>query len=230
MCCARWSGWAITSKSRTSSPPSPAPPCLPPTGKPRHDLAHPHNQLRVHRLDAPPPPHNPGEAMTEYLGVWCPTCEQDSLPMRNGTCGFCDTPLVRRRGGWKRPDAVARSRISRNQARAIHSAHIQGRSLRDIARSTWQTLGYSSDKSCLEGIRTALQRERLAIRPQGEATSRANSERSMRLPGESKNDFKRRRRREYGYRDTRTGTWRIADRARAEDRESQREGKASSVS
>lgn len=25
--------------------------------------------------------------------MWCPTCQERALPMRGGTCGFCDTKL-----------------------------------------------------------------------------------------------------------------------------------------
>jgi len=28
-----------------------------------------------------------------YMGVYCPTCKQDCLPIR-GCCGFCDTRVV----------------------------------------------------------------------------------------------------------------------------------------
>lgn len=27
------------------------------------------------------------------LTAWCPSCEERAVPMSNGTCGFCDTPL-----------------------------------------------------------------------------------------------------------------------------------------
>lgn len=30
----------------------------------------------------------------DYLGVWCPTCKQDCLPLPNGRCGFCDTRVA----------------------------------------------------------------------------------------------------------------------------------------
>ena len=30
----------------------------------------------------------------EYLGVWCPTCREDCLPLLDGRCGFCDTKVV----------------------------------------------------------------------------------------------------------------------------------------
>lgn len=30
-----------------------------------------------------------------YLGVWCPECHQDALPLDpHGICGFCDTVIV----------------------------------------------------------------------------------------------------------------------------------------
>ena len=28
------------------------------------------------------------------LGAWCETCDQESLPMRDNTCGWCDTPII----------------------------------------------------------------------------------------------------------------------------------------
>lgn len=28
------------------------------------------------------------------LTAWCPTCRERALPMRNGTCGFCDSKLA----------------------------------------------------------------------------------------------------------------------------------------
>lgn len=31
----------------------------------------------------------------EYLGVWCPICKQDCIPIR-GRCGFCDTQVAER--------------------------------------------------------------------------------------------------------------------------------------
>jgi len=123
---------------------------------------------------------------------------------------FCDTRTVTKRGGWKRPDMQARSLISPGQARAIHAAHLAGRSLRDLSEGTWQALGYASAKSCLEGIRSAFAREGLKGRSRANGTRLSNTQRSMRLPGEDNLAFRRRRRREYGYRDGRTGEWRIA--------------------
>lgn len=35
--------------------------------------------------------HTPIEASGVYFGVWCPRCEQDCLPLNDGTCGWCGT-------------------------------------------------------------------------------------------------------------------------------------------
>jgi hypothetical protein len=57
-------------------------------------------------------------------------------------------------------------------------------------------LGYRTDKSCLEGIRAAFDREGLTARDQSTATGLANAARGSRLPGEDKNSYRRRMRRE----------------------------------
>lgn len=154
--------------------------------------------------------------MSGLAQSWCPTCCEWTLAEPGEPCAWCDTRVIRRRGGWERPDVRARSRISRNQALALHAAHTQGRSLRDLSRITWETLGYASDKSCLEGIRCAFDREALTCRKRIAAVQLSNRQRSTRLDGETRSEFKRRRRREYGYRDTRTGEWRKARQAGAE--------------
>jgi hypothetical protein len=142
---------------------------------------------------------------------WCPSCEEWTVTDLGRPCVWCDTRTVSKRGGWKRPDLQAKSRISPAQAKAIHAAHLNGMSLRAIADTTWETLGYASAHSCLEGIRSAFVREGLKPRTTSDATSLSNRWRSMRLPGETTNEFKRRRRREHGYRDSRSGEWRVAE-------------------
>jgi hypothetical protein len=122
-------------------------------------------------------------------------------------CAWCDTILVRRRGGWKRPD---RHRFSRAQLEKIAALHAEGASLRAIARSLYVRLGYSSEASCLETLRLSLAREGFRVRPPSSATALANRARRRRLPGETKSAYKRRMRREVGYRDSRTGEWKVA--------------------
>lgn len=141
---------------------------------------------------------------------WCPTCHEWTVIDVGQPCAWCDTTIVTRRGGWKRPDLAARSNINPAQARAIHAKHQQGTSLREISRHTWQTLGYKTPESCLLGIAAALRREGLHYLDQAQATAKANRDRTLRQPGETIQAFKRRRRREHGYRCHRTGEWRIA--------------------
>lgn len=140
---------------------------------------------------------------------WCPNCQEFTVTDAGRPCVWCDTRTVAKRGGWKRPDKTASSRISPAQARALHAAH-QHLSLRDIAAKVYETLGYKTQLSCLEGMRAAFRREGLTGRSQPAATSLANVQRGKRLPGETPQEYKRRRRREVGYRDHRTGEWRIA--------------------
>jgi hypothetical protein len=37
--------------------------------------------------------------------AWCPTCEQESMPLSTGCCGFCDTNLAGQptRGPYDQP-------------------------------------------------------------------------------------------------------------------------------
>lgn len=30
----------------------------------------------------------------DYMGVWCPTCKEDCLPISGGRCGFCETRVI----------------------------------------------------------------------------------------------------------------------------------------
>lgn len=128
--------------------------------------------------------------------AWCPTCREYTVLDAGEPCAWCNTIVVKKRGGWKRPDRRARSRITTAQANAIHVAHLNGMSLREISRRVYTQLGYASDASCLEGIRAALDRERLPVRAHSAATAAANRARGNRLPGEDKNAYRRRVRRE----------------------------------
>jgi hypothetical protein len=113
----------------------------------------------------------------------------------------------KRRGGWSRPD---RHRFARAEVETIYRLHTElGLSLREIARRLYPRLGYASEASCLETIRLSLKREGFRARPQPIATTLSNQARRQRPAGETKSEYKRRRRREpHGYRDSRTGEWR----------------------
>jgi len=151
--------------------------------------------------------HEGVAAVPDLEQAWCPTCREWTVLDVGKPCAWCETLLVRKRGGWKRPD---RYRFTRRELQAIHATHMRGPSMRAIARGLWRRLGYASEHSCLGALLDAMHREGLRPRTHSEATALANRARSKRLPGETKNEYKRRVRREHGYRDSRTGEWRLA--------------------
>lgn len=99
---------------------------------------------------------------------WCPSCKEWTVLDAGRPCAWCDTILVRRRGGWKRPDQTGR--ISETQARALHLLYQQGRSLNKIAELVWERLGYASRHSCQVALHGAFKRHGLPRRAQVEAT------------------------------------------------------------
>lgn len=91
------------------------------------------------------------------------------------------------------------ARLSEADIRAIQWRHYVGyESLRSICRELWQEKGYASDKSMLNTVCDTLSAYGLKKRGRAEMTAHTNRLRSMRLEGETKNQFKRRRRREKG--------------------------------
>lgn len=141
------------------------------------------------------------------LDAYCPTCREWTVCDVGRPCAWCDTITVRKRGGWRRPD---RQRFTRAQLEVFATLHARGATLRDIGRALYQRLGYSSPQSCSECIRESLHREGLYVQPQGAATAARNRAARQRPADEDKNAYKRRMRRERGYRSPRTGEWRIA--------------------
>lgn len=102
--------------------------------------------------------------------------------MDRGVCPWCDTPLTRRRGGWRRPDTAAKHKLTDEQLRALHLLHVrEGVSVRELGRRIYRRAGYRSAKSAAMGVLGGWRRLGLEARPQGEATARANVAR--RLPG-----------------------------------------------
>ena len=103
-------------------------------------------------------------------------------------CAFCDTLLVKRKGGWKRPDL--RGRISEAAARAIHAKYATGVSARTLGRELYQVLGYKTANTCETAIGDAFKRYGLARRERIEATVLASTS-----SGLSPRDWRERNRR-----------------------------------
>src|SRR3972149_7053031 len=87
---------------------------------------------------------------------WCPSCKEWTVLDAGYPCAWCDTILVKRKGGWKRPDI--HGRISESAARAIHAKYETGTSARTLGRELYRVLGYKSAHGC-----------ETAISPQGRA-------------------------------------------------------------
>lgn len=118
--------------------------------------------------------------------AWCPACAEEVAIDRSSRCLWCDaetteSPVTpKRRGGWKRPDKVAR--VTEAQLRALHLVHVQqGLSIRELGRRIWERVGYASEKSAANSISAGWKRLGLRARPKSEATALANVQR--RTPG-----------------------------------------------
>jgi len=99
---------------------------------------------------------------------WCPTCKEWTVIDAGRPCAWCDTPTIRKRGGWKHPSN--RSRISRDKALAIHKKYQTGVSARTLGRELHTVLGYKSAQSCEAAIGAAFKKHGLPTRDRIAAT------------------------------------------------------------
>lgn len=91
------------------------------------------------------------------------------------------------------------AKLSEDDIRAIQRRHYTGfESLRSISRELWQEKGFSSPQSMLNTLCGTLDAYGLRRRSREEMVAHTNRLRSMRLPGETESEFKKRRRRERG--------------------------------
>jgi hypothetical protein len=108
---------------------------------------------------------------------WCPTCREDSAVDRACRCLWCGGETEQRRpakrGGWKRPDL--RSKLTDDQLRALHVAHMQGRSINSLAKDIYLRVGYSSHGSCATAISKQWKRLGLSARDRIEQTGRSST-------------------------------------------------------
>lgn len=106
---------------------------------------------------------------------WCPQCEQDSLPMNDGRCAWCDTPTqdARRRRGkpvgkW--------GLMTDDHLRHAHSLYVRhGLSMRKLGALLYERFGFASAKSCSMALCNGWQRLALPARDRIEATVRAST-------------------------------------------------------
>jgi len=137
----------------------------------------------------------PAESVATH--AYCPTCKQESAIDRSRHCLWCGgETTTRKRGGWKRPDKTAY--ITDTQLRALHLAHVNGASIRELGRRVWQRAGYASEKSAANAISEGFKRLGLPARDRIEATVKA-SYKHGKGARDNKAAYKRWKRRQEGH-------------------------------
>ena len=113
--------------------------------------------------------------------AWCDGCGENSAIDGAGRCLWCGGPTRTNRGGWRRPDRAATSLLTEPQVYALHRAHMEGASIRELGRRVWERIGSASERSAANVICDAFRRHGLPARSRSEATAKANAAR--RAPG-----------------------------------------------
>jgi hypothetical protein len=120
---------------------------------------------------------------------WCPTCKEWTVLEAGCPCAWCDTTLIRKRGGWKRD---VRHRINESMARAIHVKYAAGWSARKLSIELHQVLGYKSYHSAEVAIGQAFRRYGLPVRERIEATVLASTSSGL-SPRDHRERYRRRK-------------------------------------
>ena len=71
---------------------------------------------------------------TIILGAFCPECEQEAMPMRDGTCGFCGTPICDPEDGPPHPDPPKKRRKSGPREKLVSTDDIVAALQHEAAR------------------------------------------------------------------------------------------------
>lgn len=93
--------------------------------------------------------------------LWCPECREETTLTDRGVCPFCDAPLTRRRRGGRKPGFGL---LTDEHLRALHVAHLQGRSINQLADQVYRRVGYASRSSCATAISAGWKRLDLQAR------------------------------------------------------------------
>lgn len=101
---------------------------------------------------------------------WCPKCREETGLYEKGICPWCDTPL-RHKGGQKPGGGKLRDQ----SVQALHLAHMDGRSIRELGEMIYVKAGYSSAHSAANSISAAFKRLGLPARGRLEATILAST-------------------------------------------------------
>lgn len=101
---------------------------------------------------------------------YCPTCKERTGLTDRGVCAWCDTPLVARKGGWKRPDR--KTKFTEQQILALHAAYMRNPklSINAIAKQVFEKLGYKTPGSAAAALTSEWRKRDLHIRGRIEQT------------------------------------------------------------
>jgi hypothetical protein len=97
---------------------------------------------------------------------YCPKCRETTGLHEKGLCPWCDTPLRKKSGR-----APGGGKLSEQSVRALHVAHQNGRSIRELGQMIYVKAGYSSAHSAANAICDAFKRLDLPARDRLEAVA-----------------------------------------------------------
>lgn len=111
-------------------------------------------------------------------------------------CLLYPPPKRASRRGYTWPKPHPLRRLTTEQVHAAHRLHLAGMSIRELGRQLYERHGYASAHSCATALCEAFARHSLEARDRAEAAAAANRARPGvdKLPGETKNEARRRRR------------------------------------
>lgn len=111
--------------------------------------------------------------------AWCPTCDEWTSPVDSGRCLWCDGELDtsrRRRSGRKPGRKPGSGRLTDQQLRVLHLAHVrQQASINQLAKQIHERIGYRSHHSAAVAISAGWKRLGLPARDRIEATRLAST-------------------------------------------------------
>lgn len=92
---------------------------------------------------------------TEIRDRFCRHCDDEVTTGPDNICPFCESNTREKakpvRGGWSRPDRRG-SKYTETQLRALHVAHLRGRSINALARQTYEQVGYATHGTAANAI------------------------------------------------------------------------------
>lgn len=116
-------------------------------------------------------------ARVEATHAYCPACSEESAIDREGRCLWCGGRTRRKIRNGGKPAGVY-GKLTDDHLRALHVAHMQGTSMRELGRRVYERMGYASAKSATGAMQKGWQRLNLPTRDRLDAIRLSNVERA----------------------------------------------------